>query len=156
MKNVSDYMAVVIEDNGSVNYLGRNFSFPFHDACLIDYAKRKYPTADVFNKIDYMEYGNLPIYYLNKLSNIVFTNISVDDEKRGMLYVPDYLTDVQVESLNKLMEMVVDFNIYVEYNLKFDEFVLGSEFILSDLNELNNFCMKRIIETGEVHDRRIR
>lgn len=35
-----------------------------------------------------MEDPNAPIYYLSLLNNIIFTNVSSDNEKRGVLYLP--------------------------------------------------------------------
>lgn len=143
MEDVSDYMAVVIDDNGNVDYLGQDFNFSFHDECLIDYAKNKYPKVSSFKNIDYMDQPLAIIYYLTKLRNVVFTNVSVDDEKRGMLYMPDGLTDEQIKSLNDLMSRVLDFKIYVEHDLVYDDMVMSSEMVLNSMSELNEFCIKR-------------
>ncbi len=143
MEDVSDYMAVVIDDNGNVDYLGQDFNFSFHDECLIDYAKNKYPKVSLFKNIDYMDQPLAIIYYLTKLRNVVFTNVSVDDEKRGMLYMPDGLTDEQIKSLNDLMSRVLDFKIYVEHDLVYDDMVMSSEMVLNSMSELNEFCIKR-------------
>ncbi len=149
IQNVFDYMAVVIEDNGQTSYLGYDFSFSFHDACLIDFLQKKYAGCDLFKKINYMQTPSLPIYYLNKLGYVVFTNVSVYEEKRGMLYMPDSLTDKQIKSLKKLLKKIWDFNVYVEYDLVYDDFVLSSEFILDDKAELKSFCNKRLLKHKE-------
>lgn len=147
MEDVSNYMAVVIEDNGNINYLGLDFSFSFHDECLIDYAKDKYPKVALFENIDYIDQPLVIVYYLTKLRNIVFTNVSVDDEKRGMLYIPDSLTDKQIKPLNDLMSKIMDFKVYIEYDLHYDDMVMSSEMVLNNMAEFNEFCTQRKLNT---------
>lgn len=141
---VSDYMAAVIASNGEISYLGYDFSFAYHAQCLIDYAISKYPTAKVFKNLDYMEEPNGPVYYLTKLLNVVFTNVSVDDEKRGMLFLPNTLNSKQIKSLYELMEEIKDFSIYIVYDLEYDDnMVVGKEVSLDDIKVLDDFCQKR-------------
>ena len=86
---MDDYMVAIINggiDDGKIDYLGHNFCFSYHGECLINYASLKYPHISGFSKLDYMKEPNGPIYYLSLLDNIIFTNISVDGEKRGVLY----------------------------------------------------------------------
>ena len=92
------------KDDGNIEYLGFNFNFKFHALCLIDYALKKYPQITGFQNINYMEEPNLPVYYLSLLNNIIFTNISVDGFKRGMLYLPKNISDVQKEVLYEFIK----------------------------------------------------
>lgn len=143
---MSDYMAAVIGNNGEISYLGYDFSFAYHAQCLISYAASKYPTANIFKKLDYMEEPNGPTYYLTKLLNVVFTNISVDGEKRGMIFLPDMLNSKQIKSLYKLMEEVNDFSIYVVYDMEYDDMVVGKEVCLDDRKLLDDFCQKKCLK----------
>ena len=78
-------MAIVINgganDDGKINYLGYLFNYSYHAQCLIDYATKKYSNIEGFNDLNYMEDPNAPIYYLSLLNNIIFTNVSSDNEK---------------------------------------------------------------------------
>ena len=139
MEKVSDYTAEVIEEDGKINYLGYDFNYSFHALCLMDYGKKKYPMIS-FDKIDYMAEPFLPIYYLTRLNNIVFTNTSTDDEKRGTLYLPNKVTSNQVNSLYDFINQIQDFEISVVHNLVKDDIVSGKE---EDKDFLDEFLKER-------------
>ena len=107
---MDEYMVAIInggvEDNGNIIYLGHNFNFNYHAECLIDYGVHKYPNISGFKNIDYMKEPNLPIYYLSLLNNIIFTNVSVDDEMRGMLYLPRTISDEQLKTLSQFIDLI--------------------------------------------------
>ena len=148
---MDDYMVAIInggKDDGNIEYLGFNFNFKFHALCLIDYALKKYPQITGFQNINYMEEPNLPVYYLSLLNNIIFTNISVDDFKRGMLYLPKNISDVQKEVLYEFIKKIVDYDVLVIYNMSLaDGMVVGETLDFNDnivLEEkLNNYFKKR-------------
>ena len=142
MEKVSDYMAEVIEEDGKINYLGYDFSYSFHALCLMDYGKKKYPKIS-FDKIDYMEDPFLPIYYLTRLNDIVFTNVSTDDEKRGMLFLPQKVTSSQVKSLHEFISQIKDFEVSIGYDLVKDDMVVCKETSLEDKDFLNEFLRER-------------
>ena len=134
MKNeVADYMAVVIngdkDDDGQINFLGFQFCYDYHDECLIHYGKNKYPDMLAFNDIDAINDPNMAIYYLIKKNNIVFTNVTTDQtQKRGMLFLPDEITKKQIKSLYDLSDLLEDFEIFIVYDLIFDDMVIGKCF----------------------------
>ncbi len=142
MEKVSDYMAEVIDDEGKINYLGYEFNYSFHALCLMDYGMKKYPKIS-FNKIDYMDDPFLPIYYLTRLNNIVFTNVSTDDEKRGMLFLPKVVTKKQIDTLYGFLEEIKDYEVNIGYDLAKEEMVVCKEASLDDEDFLKDFCQKR-------------
>lgn len=123
------------EDDGDIIYLGYNFNYDYHAQCLIDYAKYKYPQISGFENIDYMSEPNLPLYYLSRLNNIIFTNVSVDDEKRGMLYLPKKISERQLEILLNFINTVQEFKITIVYDLSLiDGMVFGRDLNILQLD----------------------
>ena len=116
------------DDDGDISYLGYQVNYDYHAECLIDYAKNKYPNISGFENIDYMSESNLLLYYLSLLNNVIFTNVSVDDEKRGMLYLPREISEKQVGILLDFMKLVVEFKVPIDYNLSLiDGVVFGKD-----------------------------
>ncbi len=118
---MDDYMVAIIngrsDDDGKLNYLGYNFCFSYYGECLLDYASLKYPHISGFSKLDYMKEPNSPIYYLSLLDNIIFTNISVDNEKRGVLYFPKHISDKQLETLYEFIDSILDYDVWFVYDM---------------------------------------
>lgn len=117
MEKVEDYMAVAIDSDGETNYLGYSFNYNYHALCLMDYASKKYPNISGFENIDYMADPNKPVYFLTRLNEAIFTNVSVDDGKRGMLYLPKKMSEKQIQALYDFAEEVADFGVCVVYNM---------------------------------------
>lgn len=149
---MDDYMIAIIngskEDDGKINYLGKNFNFNYHAECLLDYASKKYPEISGFSKIDYMDEPNSPIYYLSLLGNIIFTNIFVDGEKRGILYFPKQITDKQIETLYKFIDSILDYNVWIVYDMAMvDGMFVGETFDFEkeiDLKQkIDDFIMQK-------------
>lgn len=143
---MDEYMVAIInggsEDDGDITFLGYHFNYDYHAECLIDYAKDKYPQISGFGDIDCMKDPNLPLYYLSLLNNIIFTNVSVDDEKRGMLYLPREISDEQIKTLLDFMKLVAEFKVTIVYNLSLiDGVVFGK-----DLDALENEDTEEKIE----------
>lgn len=148
---MDEYMVAIInggvEDNGNIIYLGHNFNFNYHAECLIDYAKHKYSQILGFENIDYMIEPNLPLYYLSLLNNIIFTNVSVDDEKRGMLYLPREISDEQLNTLLSFMNLISDFKITIVYNLSLiDGMVFGKDLEVLQSENMEEQIMKFVLE----------
>ena len=148
---MNEYMVAIItgdsEDNGNITYLGHNFNFNYHAECLIDYAVHKYPNISGFKNIDYMKEPNLPIYYLSFLNNIIFTNVSVDDEMRGMLYLPKIISDEQLKTLLQFIDSIYDFKVIVIYDLSLiDGMVLGKDLDVSQSENMKEQIMKYVLE----------
>ena len=141
-------MAEVIEEDGNIEYLGYDFSYSFHGLCLIDYGLKKYPNIS-FDVIDYMKEPFLPMYYLTRLNNIVFTNISTDDEKRGMLFLPKQVTSSQVKSLNEFLKQIKDFEVNILYDLYKDEVVSGQEPDIDNKKFLDKYLDQRCVDYGK-------
>lgn len=146
-------MAIVINgganDDGKINYLGYLFNYSYHAQCLIDYATKKYSNIEGFNDLNYMEDPNAPIYYLSLLNNIIFTNVSSDNEKRGVLYLPKEISKKQLEALYEFALSVLDFDISVVYDMcRIDEMTVGEVFELDkqeNLKEkLDDYVLKKV------------
>lgn len=117
MDDIEDYMAVVINDDCAIDYLGYGFNFGYHAECLIDYALRKYPYISGFKNLNYKDDPNSPFYYLTLLNNIIFTNVSVDDGKYGVLYLPKVVSEKQLQTLYDFSKMILDFETYIIYDM---------------------------------------
>lgn len=148
---MDEYMVAIInggvEDNGNIIYLGHNFNFNYHAECLIDYGVHKYPNISGFKNIDYMKEPNLPIYYLSLLNNIIFTNVSVDDEMRGMLYLPRTISDEQLKTLSQFIDLIYDFKVTIIYNLALvDGMVLGKDLDVLQNENMKEQIMKFVLE----------
>lgn len=129
MDDIKNYMVVLINEDGTPNYLGYLFKYNYHAQCLLDYAFKKYPNISGFKKLNYMEEPNGPIYYLSLLGNVIFTNVSVDDEKRGVIYLPKKLSEPQIETLFAFADEIVDFDVFMVYDMNLiDGMVLGKTF----------------------------
>lgn len=134
-------------DDGDISFLGHGFNYNYHAECLIDYALHKYPNISGFEKIDYMNEPNLPLYYLSILNNIIFTNISVDDEKRGMLYLPREISDKQLQTLLKFMDSISDFKTtIVRELLLIDGTVFGKDLDVSQKEDTKEEVKKYILK----------
>ena len=132
-KNISDYMAIVINENSNIDYLGYLFNYSFHANCVNDYIKLKYP--DEVKKVEQIDDQLAPFYFLTHHNKVIFTNISTDDEKRGMIFFPDRITAGQKQSLDKLIKEISDYHLDIVYNLTmYDDFVMGDEFQSDALN----------------------
>lgn len=142
---MDDYMVAIInggKEDGKITYLGYKFNFKYHAQCLIDYASKKYPNISGFSKLDYMKEPNSPIYYLTLLGNIVFTNISVDGEKRGMLYFPRKISDEQVKVLHQFIKTINFYDVWIVYHMTMvDGMVVGESFDVS-----KNFSLEKQID----------
>lgn len=157
---MEDYMIAIIngnlDDDGNINYLGYLFNYSYHAQCLIDYASKKYPAITGFQNLNYMDDPNSPIYYLSLLNNAIFTNVSVDDEKRGMLYLPKELSEKQIQTLYAFAETILDFDVCIVYDMELiDGVVVGKTFDIAEkLNvkdKLENFIMnKQIIKKVKI------
>lgn len=141
-------MAAIIDDNGNISYLGYKFNYTYHAQCLMDYASKKYPNISGFDKIDYIDEPNMPVYYLSLLNNVIFTNVSVDDEKRGMLYLPKNMSLKQIDRLLKFVDTVLEFNIVLVYDLSLSEgMVIGKEVSEVQKDDIANFITKSNLKT---------
>ena len=49
--------------------------------------------------------------------------------------------------LNDLMSKIMDFKVYIEYDLHYDDMVMSSEMVLNDMAEFNEFCTQRKLNT---------
>ena len=158
---MDDYMVALITEDGKLNLLGYLFNYNYHAQCLIDYALDKYPQITGFKLVNYMEDPNAPIYYLSLLNNIVFTNISVDGEKRGILYLPKDINEEQLKTLYDLTHLILEFDVCLVYNMsRLDGTTMGKTFDfekgMNIKEQLDDFVlkMKREIKDGK-EDRRL-
>lgn len=135
------------EDNGDITYLGYKFNYNYHALCLIDYAVHKYPNISGFENIDYMSEPILPFYYLSLLNNIIFANVSVDDEKRGMLYLPKNVSDEQLTTLLQFINSIYEFKVTIVYDLSLiDDMVLGKDLQVLKDEDMKDQIMKFVLE----------
>ena len=89
------------------------------------------------------------INYLSLLNNIIFTNVSSDNEKRGVLYLPKEISKKQLETLYGFALSVLDFDISVVYDMcRIDKMTVGEVFELDkqeNLKEkLDDYVLKKV------------
>ena len=102
-----------------------------------------------------MREPNLPIYYLSFLNNIIFTNVSVDDEMRGMLYLPKIISDEQLKTLLQFIDSIYDFKVIVIYDLSLiDGMVVGKDLDVSQSENMKEQIMKFVLERQFVEKRK--
>lgn len=132
-------IAVISDDTEEVDYLGYLFNYGYHAECLVHYALKKYPAITGFQKLNYMDDPNSPIYYLTLLDNIIFTNVSVDNEKRGILYLPKKISDKQLQTLYLFLDKIIDYDICIVYDMNLvDGMTYGKSFDFDEKININD------------------
>lgn len=108
----------------------------FHSKVLLDYAKEKYPDVGIFNKLTIRHQPEVIAYFLTRLGDIVFLNITRYDEKSlsrygrsGILLMCDNPTDKQKETLKEFSRSISNFNVEIGYDLSIDQGYLDSKCI---------------------------
>ena len=132
--DLDDYLVFIItgeneksdDEDGEIKYVGPVNDYSFHIDCLLDYATERYPNVKVFKQMNDRFRPIDPICFLTWLNSIVYLNIS---DKRlghyGMLYMPDEISDKQKEVLLKFAKKYDNRQVYIGYNLDFDDGVVS-------------------------------
>ena len=142
-KDINDYMAAVIDKKGHIDYLGYQFNYPFHAACLKAFLLEKYSAVEEVNNMDYMEEPFIPMYILTEMNSIIFTNVSTDNKKSGIIYFPKHMYRKQVVPLYHLIERANDFEILI-CRLKCDEDIIVGNVMTDDVQEFQGQLKKLI------------
>ncbi len=152
-KNINDYMAAVIDRNGQVDYLGYQFNYPFHAACLKAFLLEKYSAVEEVDNMDYMEKPFAPMYILTEMNSIIFANVSTDNKKSGIIYFPKHMYRKQIIPLYHLIERANDFEILI-CRLKRDEDMIIGDVITDDVQGFQSQLRKLIYSKKMVKERR--
>ena len=130
MENIDNYKVVIItgkndksEDrDGEVIFVGPLSDYSFHIDCLLDYARRRYPDVRAFQQMNDRCIINVPIFFLTWLNSIVYINISSEKTgKRGILYMPDEVSEIQKKQLLKLAQSISNAYVDIVYDMDFDD-----------------------------------
>lgn len=130
--DAKDYKVIIIspedKDNnlngGQTVFLGKIEENISHSEIMINYDLKTYGDNSIFGILNQGYY--LPIYpafFLTEYQgNIVFLNISSrKSSKQGLLYLPNDLSDIQINVLNNLAKELKGFNIEINKNLFLDD-----------------------------------
>ena len=134
-KKIDDYKALIIngindkgDTDGNIDYVGNLDDYGFHVDALLDYALKKYPDVQIFQKIPNNCEFDVPIFFLTWLNNIVYINVSDSRHgKKGIIFFPDEISVKQKEVLNEMAHKLSNVNVTVIYDMDFDEGLVYSQ-----------------------------
>lgn len=136
INGISDKEGIV---DGNADFLGYLEACENHVDDLIAYGRQKYPDIEIFKKMNDRCFLYVPICFLTALNNVVYLNV-FDKKwgKRGLLFLPDVISDNQRKVLFDLAKDLAKTNVDIIYDLKFDEdgFVSSQELDVTRGNEL--------------------
>lgn len=125
---VDDYKLVIIVasehpilEEGTLVPYGKMQDDKRHALCVCEFLKEYYPDFPDLQKLADSK-PELSIFCLQKLGNIIFTNLSSIEEikkktgKIGMVFMPDYYSMNQQISLENLMNQLEDYQIGIVYH----------------------------------------
>ena len=111
---MDDYMIIIIDEEGDIEFFGEEREYRFHIEALRDYFYTvDYNLAESVNA-DYLRKNEDIIYYLNRKGKIIFLN----SLGYGICFVPKTINIKQSEALKSLLDSLKDKAIYIEYNLR--------------------------------------
>ena len=116
--------------DGDVKFIGKMDSDFSHGDLLTNYGIEIYGEDSIFG---FLAEGNylvdVPVYFLTEGNdNVVFLNVSNSKSgKMGLLYLPSNISNKQRESLGSLSELLKDYKVEVNYNLRVDDGIVDSD-----------------------------
>ena len=70
----------------------------------------------------------MPVYFLCMFNNVVYLNVSSSRYgKRGILFLPDEISDKQKLALEKISKLLENINVDIIYNMRFDDGLVYTE-----------------------------
>lgn len=96
-KKVIDSKVALIDSEGVIHAMGNSNEAGSHAIYFIDYIKENYSGIDV-SKLNIGSERHEFGYMFGKLGDIIYFN----DVNTGMIYLPDALTDEQIDALYKI------------------------------------------------------
>ncbi len=149
-KNIDDYKAIIINGvndkgdiDGNIDFIGNIDDYDFHVDCLIDYGIEKYPDSQIFKVIPNNCEPNVPVYFLCMFNNVVYLNVSSSRYgKRGILFLPDEISDKQKLALEKISELLANINVDIVYNMRFDDGLVYTE----EFDSKRGFSFKEVLD----------
>lgn len=128
--------------DGDVKFIGEIGSDYSHGDLLNSYGIETYGEDSIFS---ILASGNflvdVPVYFLTEGNeNIVFLNVSSSKiGKVGLLYLPTNISDKQEKALISLSNLLKDFKIEVNYNLRVDDGIVDSDrHTIRGIDEVSN------------------
>lgn len=116
--------------DGDVKFIGKMDCDFSHGDLLTNYGIEIYGEDSIFG---FLAEGNylvdVPVYFLTEGNdNVVFLNVSNSKSgKMGLLYLPSNISNKQRESLGRLSELLKDYKVEVNYNLRVDDGIVDSD-----------------------------
>ena len=114
--------------DGTINYIGKIGGDHLHSDLLIEYGINTYGNSSIFQILSDEYYMvEVPAFFLSKeYDNVVFLNIAkTENGKKGLLYLPDEITEKQIEALEQLG--IEDFHIEANFNLNLNDGIIESD-----------------------------
>lgn len=127
MRKIDNYKAIIISGNkeddvdGEIIYVGSLDKYDYHTDALLDFLLEKYPNVEVLKTIPRNCEPDVPTFFLMRLNNISYLNISSDQVRnRGLLFIPNEITEKQRDSLDKIAEELDDAYVDIGFDLDLD------------------------------------
>ena len=97
-KNALDSRVVIIDKDGTPHYLGSVKEIEFHGEYIMDYIKEYFPSDKEFDGLDIGTTRDKFGYHLGNVGKATYFN----GESYGVIYLPDDISDAQIESVYNL------------------------------------------------------
>lgn len=119
---------------GTVEMFGDMKSPQLHIVDLREFVHKKFPYS---KKNEDLNDKNNPVYggyIFTSLGDAVFLNLTIDANKKGIIFLPNTISPKLKESLYEFVEKLNDYEVYIYYNLKLENEEPDGE-LLQGLNE---------------------
>lgn len=120
--------------DGQIEYYGEVSEGKIHSLHLLDYTREYYPEAPIFKQLTVRHQPEVIAYFLVRMGHIVFFNTTKYDEdnlrkygKTGFFMIPSTLTEKQKESLENFAQQILDYNIFITYDIEMIDGILDSK-----------------------------
>ena len=116
MENINDYMLVSISHNNQMIFFGDTNEYRFHLDCLKDYFYIYYSKLAEEIDVDNIKCIEKIILYLIDEGNIIYLH----SLGYGLVFVPEIISNEQLNLLHKLCLLLDNIPLYFVYNLHCD------------------------------------
>lgn len=107
---------IIINQSGDMKYIGNISDINKHINDLIDYIGDNYSEVEELSKIDEKTPRDMVAYHLINLGNVVY----LDAGYYGVIFVPNSLTDKQVEEVYNLADDLKDEPVMLNHSPNID------------------------------------
>jgi len=128
MNKIDNYKLAIIS-NDSVTYRGDLRGDDLHEHIMMKYGIEKYGNSSIFGVFEKELNFKLAEYYLASYGNILFYNLSGDDNKFGIFYVLNNIDEKQLKLVFDFLDTLEGFTVELDGFLEFDgELIMNDPF----------------------------